>query len=206
SDAIEIIRESSIDHVVEHLERNPCDVLIITSVVFQAGTIDGLEMLEVIGANNPRTQVLFVAEPQDIELAIAALKAGSYHYARQAINDDELRMLVETALEQRPPGVDVLTEEAAGFSAGKVHLLGRSPAIQKTYQAIQQAAASDIPILIAGETGTGKELIAQAVHESSARRDNAYIPVHLGALPPELVASELFGHERGAFTGATERR
>lgn len=203
---IEVIRESSIDHVVERIERNPCDVLIITSVAFQAGKTDGLEMLEVIGANNPRTQILFVAEPQDIDLAMAALKAGSYHYAKQPINDDELRMLVETALEQRPPDLDIVTEEDSGFSAGKVHLLGRSQAMRAIYQSIQQAAATDIPILIAGETGTGKDLVAQAVHETSARRAEAYIPVHLGALPPELVASELFGHERGAFTGATDRR
>lgn len=205
-DHYDVARESSIDHVLERIERDPCDVLIVTSVAFQLGKIDGLEMLEVIGASNPRIQVLFVAEPQDIDLAMAALKAGTYHYAKQPINDDELRLLVETALHQRPPDLDIVAEEDSGFATGTVHLLGRAPAMREVFQNIQQAAATDIPILIAGETGTGKDLVAQAVHESSARRENAYIPVHLGALPPELVASELFGHERGAFTGATERR
>src|SRR5690606_17210275 len=85
-------------------------------------------------------------------------------------------------------------------------LLGQSPAMQVAYAEIRQAAASDIPVLILGETGTGKDLAAQAIHRNGPRCEGPYIPVHLSALPPELVASELFGHERGAFTGALERR
>lgn len=204
--SVDVIRQSSIDHVLERVEQDPCDVLIITSVALQAGNIDGLEMLEVVRARSPRTQILFVAEPQDLDLAMAALKAGSFHYARQPINDDELRLLIETALDQRPPGLDAIGEGGSGFSAGNVVLLGRSPAMRTLFHAIQQAATTDIPVLVAGETGTGKDLVARAIHEASARRGGVYSPVHLGAFPPELVAGELFGHERGAFTGALERR
>ena len=206
TDTVVVIRESSIDRVLERIERTPCDVLLVTSVAFHAGSVDGLELLEVIAANSPRTQILFVAEPQDIDLAMAALKAGSDHYAKQPVNDEELRLLVETALYQQPPDLGVVADADSGFSTETVHLLGRSQIMRDVFQGIQQAAATDIPVLITGETGTGKDLVAQAVHEASPRRDGAYVPVHLGALPPELVASELFGHERGAYTGALERR
>jgi DNA-binding NtrC family response regulator len=195
-----------VEKQLERVEREPCDVLLITSVAFHAGHSDGIELLEVLSANNPRTQVLFVAEPEDIDVAMTALKAGSYHYAKQPIGDDELRMLVEVALEQRPPSLELSPAEGAGLQIGSRFLLGRSPAMQEVFEAIAQAAASTIPVLIMGETGTGKDLVAQAIHESSARHDGPYVPVHLGALPPDLVASELFGHERGAFTGALERR
>ena len=84
-------------------------------------------------------------------------------------------------------------------------IVGQSPQMQKVYQQIEWAAASDIPVLITGETGTGKDLVAQAIHRCSKRRENPFIPVNMGAIPSELVGSELFGHEKGAFTGAVER-
>ena len=84
-------------------------------------------------------------------------------------------------------------------------LIGKSAAMQKAYQQIEHAAATEIPVLLIGETGTGKDLAAQAIHQRSSRKEGPYIPVNLGAIPSELVASELFGHEKGAFTGALKQ-
>ena len=206
SATVHIQRVSSMDHVLEQFETNHFDVLILTSSVFQAGQIDGLELLDVIAANSPMTQVIFLAEARDIRMAMSALKAGSYQYAKLPVADDELRWLIETAVEQQPRyGPNLLLKQAAPEVKFE-KLIGRSKGMKEVYRQIRQASATDMPVLLIGETGTGKDLAAQAIHSHSRRAGQPYIPVNLGALPAELVASELFGHEKGAFTGAYQRR
>jgi DNA-binding NtrC family response regulator len=198
--------ESSIDHVLERFEKESFDLLIVTSRAFRAGEISGVELLEVIATKSPRTQILFLTEARDIRTAISALKAGSYHYAKLPIPDEEFRLLIEAALERRPDyGENALLTHPV--SARKFdQLVGNAPGMQTVYRYIRQAASTDIPVLLTGETGTGKDLVAQAIHAKSARADAPFVPVHLGALPEDLVAAELFGHEKGAFTGAHQRR
>jgi len=198
--------EPSMDRVLARFEEQPFDVLIISSAAFKAGRIDGGELIEVVTAKSPRTQILFIADESEIRAAMTALKAGSYHYAKLPVSDEELRLLIETSLEQRPGyGPNLLLRDER--KSVKFHdLIGRSPAMQSAYRQIRQAAATDVPVLITGETGTGKDLAAQAIYRTGGRAKQAYLPVNLGALPPELVASELFGHEKGAFTGAAEKR
>lgn len=205
-DDVDIFRESGIDRVLERFEAEPYDVLIVTSAAFKAGEIDGIELLEVIAANSPITQILFLAEPRDIQIAMSALKAGTYQYAKLPIGDDELQLLVKTAIEKRPLYGTNLFLEAKKHEVKFEKLVGQSQPMQEVYRQIRQAAATDMPILILGETGTGKDLTAQAIHQQSERRNGPYIVVNLGALPSELIGSELFGHEKGAFTGALERR
>lgn len=203
---VDVHRESSIDRVLKKFEAKSYDVLIVTSAAFKAGKMDGMELLEVIAAKSPVTQVLFLAEPGDIGTAMSALKAGTYQYARLPISDEELRLLVKTAIEKRPVyGTNVFLESKKRRIKFE-KLVGKSEAMQDVYRQIRQAAATDIPILLMGETGTGKDLAAQAIHEQSARKAGPYIAVNLGAVPSELVGSELFGHEKGAFTGAHGRR
>jgi len=205
-DDTDILRESSIDRVLERFESDRYDVLIITSAAFKAGEIDGIELLEVIAANSPMTQILFLVEPRDIQTAMSALKAGTYQYAKLPIGDDELQLLVKTAIEKRPLYGTNLFLEAKKHEVKFEKLVGQSQPMQEVYRQIRQAAATNMPILILGETGTGKDLAAQAIHQQSERRNGPYIVVNLGALPSELIGSELFGHEKGAFTGALERR
>lgn len=203
-DAARVSRESTLDHVLERCESEIVDVLVITSPAFKAGRVEGEELLEVVAANAPHIRVIFLVAPSDMRIAFEAL-TNVYQYTKLPVGDEELRLLVESALKNRVPRAANLTavsEAVPGDSA----LLGRSPVMQEVYRQVRQAAATDIPVLILGETGTGKDLTAQAIHMQSRRRTGPYVPVHLGALPPELVASELFGHERGAFTGALERR
>jgi len=134
---------------------------------------------------------------------MSALKAGTYQYLRLPVSDEELLLAIETAFESRPRFGDVLQQ---GSGAGPFEeMVGRSLCMQDVYRQIRQAASTEIPVLLVGETGTGKELAAKAIHNQSRRKDGPYIPVNLGAVPTELVASELFGHEKGAFTGAMER-
>ena len=201
-----VVFEPDMDRVLERFEREAFDILVLSSAVFRAGRIDGAELIEVVTAKSPRTQILFVADERAIRAAMTALKAGSYHYAKLPVSDEELRLLIETALDRRPAGGlnQLLRKERR--RAGFQELLGRSPAMQNVYRQIRQAAATDVPVLITGETGTGKDLAAQAIYRTGSRSKRPYLPVNLGALPRELVASELFGHEKGSFTGAAQQR
>jgi len=203
---VEVYSESGLDGVLEKFESKPYDILIVTSAAFEEGQTDGIHLLEAITANSPMTQMLFLVEPGDIKTAMSALKAGTYQYARLPISDEELKLLIKTALEKRPVYGRNLFLEARKHRFKLEQLVGRSKPMQELYRQIRQAAVTDMPILLMGETGTGKDLAAQAIHEQSKRKDGPYIAVNLGALPSELVGSELFGHEKGAFTGAIDRR
>ena len=203
---VEVHCESSVDRVLERFESEPYDILIVTSAAFKEGEMDGIQMLEVITANSPMTQILFLAEPGDIGTAMSALKAGTYQYARLPAGDEELKLLIKTALEKRPVYGTNLFLESKRHNVRFEQLVGQSHTMQSVYRQIRQAVATDMPILLLGETGTGKDLAAQAIHEQSGRSDGPYVAVNLGALPSELVGSELFGHEKGAFTGALARR
>jgi len=195
----------SIDHVLESFESEIYDILIITSAAFKAGEVSGIELLEVIHAKSPQTQILFMVETKDIKIAMKALKAGTYQYTKLPITDEELRLLIETAIEQRPEYEAQAQLKPALKTTKLEQLVGSSAAMQDVYRQVRQAAATDMPVLLTGETGTGKDLTAQAIHNRSNRNEGPYIAVNLGALPTELVASELFGHEKGAFTGAVEQ-
>jgi DNA-binding NtrC family response regulator len=203
---VTVASESNVDAILDRFEVDVYDVVIITSAAVQSGHVEGKDLFEAISGKSPTSQVLFLVDPAHIKLAMKAMTAGSFRYAKFPIEDDELRMLVDSTLKEQ----GALEEASAADGAEPVRfdqpLLGRSKPMKEVFRQISQAAASDIPVLILGETGTGKDLAAQAIHLASDRGDGPYVPVHLGALPQELVASELFGHEKGAFTGALDRR
>ena len=201
-----VASEPSMDRVLERFEEEFFDVLLVSSAAFRGGHMDGEELIEVVTAKSPQTQIIFIADNRQIRRAMAALRAGSYHYAKAPVPDEELRLLIETAVEQRPHyGPNLLLKKEQKRTVFE-ELIGRSEAMQAVYRQIRQAAATDVPVLITGETGTGKDLAAQAIFRTGSRAGETYLPVNLAALPPELVASELFGHEKGAFTGAATRR
>ena len=151
---------------------------------------------------NPRLQSIVMTGYGTIESAIRATRSGARDYLLKPFEMDVLKRQVAE--------VDTFLgaqEEAARAQAqGHGGLLGRCAAMQRVFLAIDAAAASSAPVLVEGETGTGKELVAMAIHQRSARRQQPFVPVNLAALPQALLESELFGHERGAFTGATGRR
>jgi len=203
---VQVHYRKSLEKVLELVEDDVCDVLLASSAVVRDGRSDWKEFVEVLTAKSPWTQVIFLIHPREIVLASRALKAGSYHYAKQPISDEELKLLVEAALDSRPKVDPQVRAMQRHKQAGFEDMVGASAGMKSVYRMIRQAASTDIPVLLTGETGTGKDLAARAIHQLSDRSGKPFLPVHLGAMPQDLVSSELFGHQKGAFTGATEAR
>ena len=194
--------QKTLEHAFEKFEEDTYDILMLTGAAFKFQIDSTIELLEIIATKCAITQVLILVHPKELPLAFSALNAGSYQYTRLPVTDEELRLLVETAYNDRPQyGLNLLLKENPA-KAGLEDMVGRSPLMLEIYRQIRQAAQSDIPVLISGETGTGKELVARAIHQLSNRNQQPFVPIHLGALPQELVSGELFGYEKGAFTGA----
>jgi len=201
-DVAEVSFERTLEHTLEKFEEFTFDILILTGSVFKLRPDSTFELLELIATKSTITQVLFLIYPKDLPLVSSALKAGSFQYAKLPVLDEELRMLVDTAISSRSEfGMNLLLKGDAQ-KPGFENMVGRSPAMRDVYRQIRQAAQTDIPVLVSGETGTGKDLVARAIHQLSNRSGKPFVPIHLGSLPQELVSSELFGYEKGAFTGA----
>ena len=205
-DKIELAYSRNLDALVDRFERETFDIMLFSDVIANQNPSDAMEILELVSIKCSKTQILYFSHPKKLKTAHKALRAGVFHYCVLPVSDQELKLLIETAYEKQSlVGLNMMLrtdKEKNTFES----MIGQSTVMQNVYQQIRQAAAIDIPVLINGETGTGKELAAQAIHELSPRSEAACIPVHIGSLPDDLVASELFGHERGAFTGATSKR
>jgi DNA-binding NtrC family response regulator len=164
---------------------------------------DGFEVLRAVKARSPETEVIMMTAYATVGDAVEAMKQGAYDYLQKPFDPDDASLVVARALERKR-----LKEQAATLrrEVEGVHsfhnLFGKSARMREVYTLLEQASQIDITVLLEGETGTGKELAARAVHYHSARKDHRFVPVNCGALPAELVESELFGHARGAFTGA----
>jgi DNA-binding NtrC family response regulator len=194
--------QKTLEHAFEKFEEDTYDILMLTGAAFKFHVDSTIELLEIIATKCAITQVLILVHPKELPLAFSALKAGSYQYTRLPVTDEELRLLVDTALKDRPQySLNLLLKENPA-KVGFEDMVGRSPLMLEIYRQIRQAAQSEIPVLITGETGTGKELVARAIHQLGNRKGKPFVPIHLGALPQELVSGELFGYEKGAFTGA----
>jgi DNA-binding NtrC family response regulator len=205
-DKVIVAYERSLDEVLDRFESEVFDLMLFSSTVAYSQPNDAIEILELISAKCPGTQILFFTLPGRLKIAHQALRAGVFHYAVLPVSDEELKLLIETAIDTKPQlGLNMLLR-SEGEKNTFESMVGRSVAMRNVYRQIRQAAATDIPVLLSGETGTGKELAAQAIHELSSRAQVACVPVHIGSLPADLVASELFGHACGAFTGATTLR
>jgi len=165
--------------------------------------IDGLEVLAQTKKLQPEAEVVVITGYASVETAVEAMRKGAYHYISKPIKIEELKLLVQKALEKRRLQREVgdLRRRVATQS-GLSRIVGQSPTIKSLKEMIGQVAQLDCTVLITGETGTGKELVARALHELSPRGDKRFMAVNCGAFSPELIANELFGHERDAFTGA----
>ena len=186
------------------LETQPVDVL-LTDLRMPGD--DGLKLLRRAGSlSNPPVSIMMTAYGS-IENAVEAMKAGAYHYVTKPVNLDELELVIGRALKSRQIEAENLNlHEQLDQKFGLENLIGQSPAMLRMFDIIRQVAPTRASVLITGETGTGKELVAHAVHNLSPRKAGPFIAVHAAALPTALLESELFGHEKGAFTGAVERR
>jgi two-component system nitrogen regulation response regulator GlnG len=165
--------------------------------------IDGLELLKQIHSTQPGIPVIITTAHSDLDSAVAAYQGGAFEYLPKPFDLDELvdvaRRGVTFAREQKPQ--DIPRE-----SIPSQEIIGEAPAMQEVFRAIGRLSNSNITVLINGESGTGKELVAHALHKHSPRRNSKFIALNMAAIPHDLIESELFGHEKGAFTGAAQRR
>ena len=169
--------------------------------------MDGMELQAHIHKLDPSLAVIMITAFASVETAVQALKQGAFDYVTKPIDPDELSHLVQRALEKRRLERENLRlKETLDDLVAVDTIIGDSPAMQKVLELVRHVADTDATVLIRGESGTGKELIARAIHANSPRRYFPIVPVNCGALPETLLESELFGHEKGAFTGAQYRR
>jgi DNA-binding NtrC family response regulator len=193
---------------MEQLRRRVFDLLICD---VRLPAIDGLTLFRHARKEAPSTEVILMTAYAQVGQAVAALKEGAYDYLTKPFDVDQLliaaRRIAETGALRREleKTRDELSSRAAQPTAEQT-LIGDSPAIRRAIEVSKMVAASDAPVLVTGETGTGKELVARLIHEKSARRDKPLVAVNCGALSETLIEAELFGHERGAFTGAAGKR
>lgn len=185
---------------IEKLDQEVYD-LIITD--YKMNEMDGMRMLKQIKNEYPAIKVIMVTGFGSIEHAVEAMKLGAINYMTKPVKPKQLVQLVKNVLQVDE---EELTPQQKQNRLKKFYhfhnLVGQSKPIQQVYRKIKEVVPTDIPVLIAGESGTGKEMVAQAIHELSNRKNGPFIAVNTGAIPRELIASELFGHLKGAFTGA----
>ncbi|GHB09543.1 nitrogen regulation protein NR(I) [Modicisalibacter luteus] len=196
---LEVTSFDRADTALDDITRHPPDVL-LTDIRMPG--LDGLELLARIRESNPDMPVIVMTAHSDLDSAVASYQGGAFEYLPKPFDVDDALALVRRAVaharERRAPAA-----VPEGLSA---EIIGEAPAMQEVFRAIGRLSQSHITVLINGESGTGKERVAQALHQHSPRRANPFIALNMAAIPKDLMESELFGHEKGAFTGATAQR
>ena len=187
------------EHLLEAIDDDTPDVL-ITDVRMPG--MSGLALLERFRVTKPDLPIIVITAHSDLENAVAAYKGGAFEYLPKPFDIDEAVELVHKAA--RASGVE--QSATAGPPDAIASMIGRAPAMQDVYRSIGRLAGSSMTVLITGESGTGKELVARALHDHSPRASKAFVALNTSAIASELLESELFGHEKGAFTGADARR
>jgi DNA-binding NtrC family response regulator len=200
----ELLEAADGGQALDVLRDHPVDLVLLD---IRLPEMDGIEVLERVKAVDEAIEVILVTAVKTVRTAVAAMKLGAFDYVTKPFDEEELLALIRRALERR-----ALQREVAVLRSELEHrhdvdeLVGQHPEIIKLFRLIGQAARSTATVLITGESGTGKELVARAIHRQGPRRDRPFVAVNPAAFADTLVESELFGHERGAFTGAHRRK
>jgi two-component system response regulator AtoC len=186
-EALLCLKESHIDLLI-------CDL--------RMPVMDGMELLREALTIYPSLPVIMITAHGTVDNAVEALKTGAFDYITKPFDQDELRTIVRKALKTQDLSAREATPAASTSAGSRYGIIGTSPAIAEVYSVIERVADSPTTVLVTGESGTGKELVARALHDSSSRSAKPFIKVNCAAIPRDLIESEFFGHERGAFTGA----
>lgn len=190
---------------VESWTGNPIfgvDVVLLDNSLGQSRS--GVELMPEVISKTGQAPVILVTATNDVDLAVNAMRAGSFDFLAKPVDEARLVSIVRHAL-QHNQLIRRVTALEAESSTGCFGMIGVSPAMREVFQAVESVASSDAPVLIHGESGTGKELVARALHERSQRANEAMVTLNVAAIPRDLIESTLFGHEKGAFTGADAR-
>ncbi len=208
--ALEEMRDLKVDVAANGREglamaRQRAYEVILTDIMMPE--LSGLDFLKALKAEQPATEVVLVTAYGTVERAIEAMKGGATEFLEKPVSIDLLRLVVRRCLERAALRQEVARlRDAVQAAEGMGRIVGRSQAMQQVFTLIRTLAPVDSTVLVLGETGTGKELVARELHEQSERRSRPFVTVSCGAIPETLLESELFGHDRGAFTGATKAR
>jgi two-component system, NtrC family, response regulator AtoC len=200
----ELVEAEDGPQAIERVQGSPVDLVLLD---VRLPGMDGIEVLERIKAIDEHVEVVLVTAVQTVRAAVAAMKLGALDYLTKPFDEDEILPLIRRALERRALDREVVylrseLQRERDFD----QLVGQHPLMQQLYQLIGAVARNPLTVLIAGESGTGKELVARAIHRHGPRRDEPFVPVNVPAISEALIESELFGHEKGAFTGAVARK
>ncbi|MBI2373453.1 MAG: sigma-54-dependent Fis family transcriptional regulator [Deltaproteobacteria bacterium] len=193
---------------IELLRKEPVDV-VLTDLMMPG--MSGQELLTAVKTLRPEAAVILMTAYGTIEAAVEAMREGAYDFIEKPLKSARVLAVVRRGLERQALRAENMRlrrdlEEVVSLARGARPVVGRSPAMLETMEVVQQAAPSTASVLILGESGTGKELVARAIHEGSPRKDKPLVVVNCAALPESILEAELFGYERGAFTGAAERK
>jgi len=190
---------------LDQIEKTVPDAVILD---MKLPAMSGLEVLKELKKNHPLIPVIMLTGLADVRMAVEAIKAGAHNYLTKPFESDQLILTLSQAMERNEmiAKMEELSRQAGRRGPALSQIVGDSPAIESVKRQIQQVADSSLTVLIQGETGAGKEAVARALHEESSRRDKPFVAIDCGALPENLLESELFGHEKGAFSGADRRK
>jgi len=188
----------------ERIAQAPLDLVLSD---LRLGRESGMDILAEVKGSSPATEVVMITAFATAENAIQAMKLGAYDYVLKPFKVEELKLVVQKALEHRALLAEnrVLRHRVGERKRGE-EILGAAPAIEEVRQLVDKVASTRTTVLLTGESGTGKEVVARAIHARGDRRDQPFVAVNCGAIPEGLIESELFGHERGSFTGAVEQK
>jgi DNA-binding NtrC family response regulator len=201
----EVAVADSGETALAQLREIPAD-LVLTDLALGQG-LSGMDVLREVKASRPETAVVMITAHGSEKVAVQAMKAGAQDYVPKPFDNDEIRIVVQRALEHtRLEREHRMLLERIDRDLRFENLVGSGPAMRRVFEMIGKVAETDLTVLVRGESGTGKELVAQALHQRSPRRGRPFVAVNCAAISRELVESELFGHEKGAFTGADARR
>lgn len=201
----DVFASSQPEDVLERINRDFYGVLV--SDIRMPGT-DGFTVMKQAFEIDPALPVVLITGHGDVPLAVEAMRAGAYDFMEKPFTVSHLASVVERALDKRRLVLEnrKLREELADRTGLESRLVGRTPAMDLLRRNVSALAATDADVLILGETGSGKEVVARALHDEGPRKDKPFVALNCGALPAEIIESELFGHEKGAFTGASGQR
>jgi two-component system response regulator HydG len=203
-EGFQIVEAADGHEAVGLVNERPFDLILMD---IRMPTMDGIEALKRIKEASAATPVIMMTAYGSINSAVEALKAGAADYLTKPLDMDELIFKAQKALYYRQlEEENMLQKERLGLRFDFSSIIGTSPAMEKLFDTLSMAAPTEATVLLLGESGTGKELVANAIHQNSPRKDKPYVKVNCAALPETLLESELFGHEKGAFTGAIDKK